>query len=436
VNITAGSGGPSNCYTGTAATAGVGTTGTCKGQPKPSWQSVYGNPKDGVRDIPDVSLFAANGVWGHYLIICYSNPGSKMVTPDYTASCTGPPSGAATQTGGWYGIGGTSASSPMLAAIQLLVNQYGGQATAGNPNYTYYTLASKEYGSSGSTTCNSSNGTSGTSSCNFYDVTQGDMNVPCYYYSDTIIYDCYGSVLNSYLGVGSTTNNAYDIAYGTAKGWDFSTGIGSVNAYNLAVAFKGGSTSPATTTTKVTVSPGDSFTVGTKATLTATVTASTGTATGTITFSVAGTTIGTCTLSSGKCTLTESTSGLGAGTYPLLATYGGATGYDGSTATVVNVTLKKATSTTKLTVGTNPVTPPAKDTLTATVTTAGGTATGKVTFSVGSVVLGSANLSGGTAKLTASSAGVSPGTYPVTAAYDGNTFADSSTSSAVNVVVK
>ena len=28
----------------------------------------------GVRDLPDVSLFAANGLWGHYYVFCYSDP--------------------------------------------------------------------------------------------------------------------------------------------------------------------------------------------------------------------------------------------------------------------------------------------------------------------------------------------------------------------------
>lgn len=193
---------------------------------------------------------------------------------------------------------------------------------------------------------------------------------------------------------------------------------------------------PASTTTKLTVSPSDSFAAGTTASLKATVTASSGTATGSIAFSVAGTTIGNCSLSSGSCTLTENTANLGAGTYPLVATYAGATGFTGSTSSTVNVTLEKAKSTTVLAVATNPVTPPASDTLTATVTTAGGAPTGKVTFSVGSFVIGTVNVSGGTAKLTASSAGLTAGTYPVTATYSGNTYANSSTSSAVDVVVK
>jgi hypothetical protein len=35
--------------------------GTCQGRAKPAWQALVGNPKDGVRDIPDVSLLVASG---------------------------------------------------------------------------------------------------------------------------------------------------------------------------------------------------------------------------------------------------------------------------------------------------------------------------------------------------------------------------------------
>ena len=51
-------------------------SGTCAGYAKPSWQSgLFGNPNDGVRDLPDVSLFSANGIWGHFLFFCYSDTG-------------------------------------------------------------------------------------------------------------------------------------------------------------------------------------------------------------------------------------------------------------------------------------------------------------------------------------------------------------------------
>jgi subtilase family serine protease len=52
----AGAGGPSSCVTSVAA------TDTCvSGYAKPSWQAGPGVPSDGVRDLPDVALYASNG---------------------------------------------------------------------------------------------------------------------------------------------------------------------------------------------------------------------------------------------------------------------------------------------------------------------------------------------------------------------------------------
>ncbi|MFI5109096.1 MAG: discoidin domain-containing protein, partial [Terriglobales bacterium] len=206
-----GSGGPSGCATGTPSTGGV-VSGTCAGYAKPSWQSVFGNPGDGVRDLPDVSLFAANGVWGHFFVFCDSD------TANGGTACTGAPSG-------WSGAGGTSFSTPILAGIQALVNQKVG-ARQGNPNPVYYSLAATEYGASGSGACNSTLGNGVASSCIFYDVTQGDMDVNC-----TGSHNCYRPSGTN--GVLSTSNGAYSPAYGTTPGWDFATGIGTINAANL-----------------------------------------------------------------------------------------------------------------------------------------------------------------------------------------------------------
>jgi hypothetical protein len=172
----AGSGGPSGCATGAPDTIGV-VSGSCAGYPKPSWQSgLVGNPNDGVRDVPDVSLFAANGAWDHYYVVCYSDP-------NYGGTgCSGAPNT-------WAGFGGTSVSSPIMAAIQALANQASGTRW-GNPNPAYYALAASEYGSGGSTSCNSALGNTVATNCIFYDVTQipllytgsgtgGDSNVVC-----------------------------------------------------------------------------------------------------------------------------------------------------------------------------------------------------------------------------------------------------------------
>jgi subtilase family serine protease len=211
LSTASGSGGPSGCATGTPSVQGV-VGGSCKGYAKPSWQSLVGNPSDNVRDIPDVSLFAANGVWGHYYVFCDSD------IADGGASCTGAPSN-------WSGAGGTSFASPIMAGIQALVNQKQA-ARQGNPNPIYYKLAKTEYGTAGSTTCNSTKGKSAASTCIFYDTTLGDMDVNC-----TGTHNCF--LPSGRNGVLSTSDSTYGLAYGTGTGWDFATGIGSVNAANL-----------------------------------------------------------------------------------------------------------------------------------------------------------------------------------------------------------
>src|SRR5215472_13930160 len=207
----AGGGGPSRCATGTPSINEV-VSGTCQGWAKPSWQSVVGNPSDGVRDTPDISLFAADGLWSHYYVFCWSDTGNGG------AACTGDPSG-------WSGAGGTSFASPIMAGIQALVDQWVGDRQ-GNPNPVYYQLAASEYGLSGSSSCNSTIGKGVATTCIFYDVTQGDMDVNC-----TGTNDCY--LPSGIQGVLSTPNSSYSPAYGTSPGWDFATGIGSVNATNL-----------------------------------------------------------------------------------------------------------------------------------------------------------------------------------------------------------
>jgi len=159
--VVAGSGGFSNCFTGSPDPNYPGIySGNCEGLAKPSWQAgILGNPSDGVRDIPDVSLFASQGQWGHALIYC-------------TASCPKTLSLA----------GGTSFASPIMSGIQALVNQYTGE-NWGNPNPYYYSIANSQYTNtlfSGSlAACNSSITGGPDSRCVFHDVTQGDIDLAC-----------------------------------------------------------------------------------------------------------------------------------------------------------------------------------------------------------------------------------------------------------------
>ena len=219
-----GSGGPSGCASGAPAHAGV-VSGTCAGYSKPSWQSVLGNPSDGVRDIPDVSLMAANGFWGYYYAVCWTDPSYKA--DGSTASC-------GTDPASWSGFGGTSISSPIWAGIQALLNQLTGHNWGLTTPYLY-ALANRQYGTEGSTNCNSSLGNGVDCTCVFYDITLGDMDTPCKKDGSSGTFDCY--LPSGSTGLLSTTNSADQPAYGTGLGWDFATGIGTVNVRNFLFAF-------------------------------------------------------------------------------------------------------------------------------------------------------------------------------------------------------
>jgi subtilase family serine protease len=210
-----GSGGPSGCATGSPTTRNV-VSGTCKGYAKPSWQAgTFGNPTDGVRDLPDVSLFASNGFLFVYYDVCYSDVANE-----------GAPCGSDPAT--WAGFGGTSVASPIWAGIQALVNQRTGERQ-GNPNPILYTLGNQQYGTTGSPACNSTLGNGVGSSCVFNDVTLGDMDIPC-----TGTVNCF--LDGGAIGVLSTSNTAYQPAYPATPGWDFATGLGTTNAANLVLA--------------------------------------------------------------------------------------------------------------------------------------------------------------------------------------------------------
>jgi subtilase family serine protease len=205
--VAGGAGGPSGCATGVPS-ANLTVSGTCKGYAKPSWQTgVPGIPSDGVRDVPDISLFASNGFWGHYYVYCFSDVANGG------AACAGSPAG-------WSGAGGTSFSSPILAGIQALVNQKMGGAQ-GNPNPVYYKLAASSEASSV-----------------FHSITTGDIAVNC-----AGAMNCFGE---EFVGRGrgtplefqgngglSTSSATYTPAFGAGSGWNFATGLGSVDAYNL-----------------------------------------------------------------------------------------------------------------------------------------------------------------------------------------------------------
>jgi subtilase family serine protease len=427
LTVTAGSGGPSGCATGTPAVGGV-VGGTCAGWPKPSWQSLVGNPADSVRDIPDVSLFAGNGIWRHFYVFCWSDP-------DYYGNengggadpCTGAPEG-------WSGAGGTSFASPIMAGIQALVNQKTG-SSQGNPNPVYYSLAAAEYGADGSTSCNSTLGNTVASSCVFYDVTLGDMDVDC-----TGTHNCY--LPSGTYGVLSTSDSLYQLAYGTTTGWDFATGIGTVNATNLVNNWPG--SLPATTTTLTSsLNPAN---VGASVTFTATVsTTGSNPPTGTVTFYNGSTSLGAETLGTvgGAQVATLTTSSLPAGSDSITAVYGGDSNNAGSTSSVLIQVINGDSTTTALTSSLNPAGDGVQVTFTAKVTTTGThVPTGTVSFENGGVIIPGTNPVTLTAlNGTQSSAAITTSTLPVgtdsiTAVYSGDANNAGSTSNTVSQVIQ
>ena len=209
LDVVAASGGPSSTYA------------------KPSWQNVDGNPADNKRDLPDVSLFASDGFWNHAIVFCMSDTGQDGTPCTYTVPLDVFNNSA----------GGTSFTAPQLASIQALINQkVGATSTAsggqGNVAPIYYSLASTEYGVTGTpntanlTSCKSTLGKNVGTACVFYDITTGNIDVPC-----TGTVKCYTGG-NPY-GVLSTSSTTQNVAYPQKTGWDFATGIGTINVTNL-----------------------------------------------------------------------------------------------------------------------------------------------------------------------------------------------------------
>src|SRR5208282_1981737 len=115
--------------------------------------------------------------------------------------------------------------------MQALANQvWGGRQ--GNPNPVYYAIARGEYGVNGNKACNSSGSGGPAASCVFNDVTIGDNDINCV---DTYgTYNCYDPDAGAGVpGVLSLSDNSYQPAFKAGVGWDFATGIGTVNATNL-----------------------------------------------------------------------------------------------------------------------------------------------------------------------------------------------------------
>jgi hypothetical protein len=335
------------------ATAGGGG-GASILQPRPSWQTatVSGIPAAtgayNFRLLPDVSLFAANGIWSHALDYYQSDVSTSMQQ-----------------------AGGTSFVAPQLAGVFALIAQKTGERL-GQPNYVLYSMAGVEYGTStyapGSTCNGSGNSTSiadpnvgvtvtiPASTCIFYDIETSNISQGCRNGSKNCYTESGGDD-----GILSTSTTAADVAYPAGQGFDLATGIGSINIANLVANWQNAAAGGVSYTPTVTVTAtAASYTYGLPSSITYTATVS-GTGsfpTGSITFSGSPTisTIGTDALAEsagcstgGACTesTTQSftpTANLAGGSYTISGAYSS-----------TNENYANGTGTTTLTV--NPQTP-------------------------------------------------------------------------------
>ncbi len=262
---------------------------------KPSWQTGTGVPGDNARHVPDVALNASADHDGY---IVYS--------------------------GGQLQIyGGTSVPSPSFAGLTALLNQYviskGKQSSPGlgNINPTLYSLAQTSPGA-------------------FHDITTGNNIVT-------------PSCPRRSLSCSSTP-----IGYSATVGYDPVTGLGSVNAYNLALAWTGSTISttppPAENALALVASTSTISSNGTLF-LTATVTSTNGTTpTGSVIFSAGSTSLGSITLTgsggSATATLGVAASSLPQGSSNVTAEYSG----NNSVNATISVSVSSGASETKPTI--------------------------------------------------------------------------------------
>ncbi len=304
--ISIGGGGASNCFT-------ESNTGVCTaGFPQPSYQQALSVPSApaGVRYVPDVSLFASPNFPGY--IYCTSANASSD-----DSTCAG---GIASAVENFLSIvGGTSASAPVFAGTLTLLNQYlvanAFQNTAGlgNANPNLYHIATYNPGT-------------------FHKVTSGSNTVYCQVGTPSAQPQALQCPAGGSIGYSASNADA-------ATGYNLVTGLGSIDANSLTVAW--GDSLTASTTS---ISPSASqIVLGQSETFAVTVTPST--ASGVVSFFNNGSTtaLGTAQVSSGSASFT--TTALPGGTDSVKATYNGIFASSTSSASSVTVAVPTFTIT-------------------------------------------------------------------------------------------
>jgi len=236
LQVVGGSGGQSNCSV-------QNVFGCSESYAKPTWQSGSGVPPDGVRDLPDISLFSASGqLSGSFYILCASDIGGTCATGGSSFS--------------FVGVGGTSAAAPAFAGIMALVNQNmvsnSLSSRQGNANFVLYPMSAGQ----NEATCNSSSVPA--SNCVFNDVVKGDNSVPCFAGTFACSITSASSPNIGVLQMVNATTGvpiAGTLGFNTGVGYDLATGLGSLNVTNLVTGWPAASGVFSPTTTTLTLGP-------------------------------------------------------------------------------------------------------------------------------------------------------------------------------------
>jgi uncharacterized repeat protein (TIGR01451 family) len=228
----------------------------------------------------------------------------------------------------------------------------------------------------------------------------------------------------------------------------FATGTLAVGSHSVTAVYNGSadhltSTSPAVTqvvnpavTSTALSSNLNPSSVTQNVTFTATVTASSGgTPTGSVTFFDGATQIGGPVALNGSGVATFATTTLAVASHSVTAVFAGSTNFAGSTSPVVTQVVNRWNTSTALTSSLNPAFVGQSVTFTATVSSAGGTPTGTVTFFDGAAQIGGPVTLNGSGVATFATIGLAAATHPITATYNGATNFNGSTSSAVSQIV-
>jgi Pro-kumamolisin, activation domain/Bacterial Ig-like domain (group 3) len=424
LNTIAGGGGASSCIA--SDSQGSGTCST--GYPKPEWQSdptgSLGVPIDGVRDLPDVSLMAGNGLWGSFYVYCQSDTSAGGVC-DINNSLEG--------------AGGTSFASPTFAGIVALVAQKY-QSPQGNANYILYNLATMQYSNPTLASACKSDTVAPSNACTFYDVTDGTNSVPC--------------VNGSANCIQPFSSGKFSLLpdYNAGPGYDQATGLGSVNVFNLVSNWANAANAYISTSINLTASAPLSIIYGAGLTVNVAVGANStiGTPSGDVAITSNSSAVGTKSIADAALTNGAASLNLGqlpVGTNNLYARYAGDSIFAPSISSPLAITVSPAVATSSLKASRtllngNPNTATLQ--MTVTGTPLGVSPTGTVTFldtSTGSVLATStlqqsvATTYAATAQINLGISQLASGANEISALYsgDGNYSAGTSVSVTVNV---